>query len=83
MTFWHAPYDAPWHVWLTLSHPYSVTPPVTSAVVRCAQDCLMALCLVMMVPYSSLDSEASFATAFTQVGLPWGQYLVALGAVLG
>lgn len=46
-------------------------------------DCLMSLCLVMMVPFSSLDADASFATAFTQVGLPWGQYLVALGAVLG
>jgi amino acid transporter len=44
---------------------------------------LMSLCLVMMVPYHQLDPAASFATAFTQVGLPWGQYLVALGAVLG
>ncbi|WIA39047.1 hypothetical protein OEZ86_005191 [Tetradesmus obliquus] len=44
---------------------------------------LMSLCLVMMVPYHSLDPAASFATAFTQVGLPWGRYLVALGAVLG
>lgn len=46
-------------------------------------DTLMSLCLVMMVPYNELDPNASFATAFTQVGLPWGQYLVALGAVLG
>jgi amino acid transporter len=44
---------------------------------------LMSLCLVMMVPYHALDPAASFATAFTQVGMPWGQYLVALGAVLG
>jgi amino acid transporter len=44
---------------------------------------LMSLCLVMMVPYDQLDPAASFATAFTQVGLPWGQYLVALGATLG
>eukprot|EP00882_Tetradesmus_deserticola_P001730 GHRQ01001859.1.p1 GENE.GHRQ01001859.1~~GHRQ01001859.1.p1 ORF type:complete len:634 (+),score=216.50 GHRQ01001859.1:64-1902(+) len=44
---------------------------------------LMSLCLVSMVPYDQLDPAASFATAFTQVGLPWGQYLVALGAVLG
>jgi hypothetical protein len=44
---------------------------------------LMSLCLVMMVPYDQLDPAASFATAFTQVGLPWAQYLVALGAVLG
>jgi len=44
---------------------------------------VMALCLVMMVPYDQIDTAASFATAFTQVGYPWGQYLVALGAVLG
>ncbi len=44
---------------------------------------LMSLCLVMMVPYDQLDAAASFATAFSQVGLPWGRYLVALGAVLG
>jgi APA family basic amino acid/polyamine antiporter len=43
----------------------------------------MALALVMMVPYNQLDQEASFAVAFRQVGLDWGQYLVALGAVLG
>jgi hypothetical protein len=30
----------------------------------------MALCLVMMVPYTQIDTAASFATAFTQVGLP-------------
>jgi hypothetical protein len=30
-----------------------------------------------------IDEKASFATAFTQVGLPWGQYLVGLGATLG
>ena len=34
---------------------------------------VMALCLVMMVPYYDIDTEASFATAFTQVGYPWGQ----------
>jgi APA family basic amino acid/polyamine antiporter len=43
----------------------------------------MGLCLVLMVPYTELDSSASFAVAFTQVGTPWAQYLVALGAVLG
>lgn len=45
--------------------------------------CAMALCIVMMVPYHQIDEKASFATAFTQVGLPWGQYLVGLGATLG
>jgi hypothetical protein len=37
----------------------------------------------MMVPYTNLDIDAAFAVAFSEVGLPWGQYLVALGAVLG
>lgn len=44
---------------------------------------LMALCLVMMVPYSAINSATSFAAAFTYVGYDWGQYLVALGALLG
>lgn len=46
-------------------------------------DCLMSLCLVMMVKYDQLDSDAAFAAAFKTAGLPWAQYLVALGAVLG
>ena len=36
-----------------------------------------------MVPYDQLDPDSSFATAFSQAGMPWGQYLVALGATLG
>jgi hypothetical protein len=67
-----------------------VTPGYTCADVLCVlillllpPDTLMSLCLVMMVPYNELNADASFATAFAQVGLPWGQYLVALGAVLG
>ncbi|KAF8072860.1 CAT1 [Scenedesmus sp. PABB004] len=45
--------------------------------------CLMALCIVLMVPYHLIDPAASFATAFRQVGMPWGSILVGLGAVLG
>jgi len=44
---------------------------------------IMALVLVMMVPYSSLDESAAFAVAFEQAGFLWGRYLVAVGAVLG
>lgn len=44
---------------------------------------LMALCIVMMVPYKQIDTGASFATAMTQVGYNWASYVVALGALLG
>jgi hypothetical protein len=44
---------------------------------------IMALVLVMMVPYNTLDEAAAFAVAFEQTGFVWGRYLVALGAVLG
>lgn len=47
--------------------------PASNQTRRCHAD---AACL-------QIDPAASFATAFTQVGLPWGQYLVGLGAVLG
>jgi len=40
---------------------------------------LMSLALVMMVPISALETGASFAAAFAYVGLPWAQYIVALG----
>lgn len=35
-----------------------------------------------MLP-AQIDPSASFATAFKQVNMPWGSYLVGLGAVLG
>jgi hypothetical protein len=44
---------------------------------------IMALVLVMMVPYNTLDESAAFAVAFEQAGFMWGRYLVAVGAVLG
>lgn len=40
---------------------------------------LLSLALVMMVPMSALTESASFAAAFAYVGLPWAQYIVALG----
>jgi basic amino acid/polyamine antiporter, APA family len=33
----------------------------------------LALVLVLMVPYTEIDTAASFSTAFTQVGYNWGQ----------
>ncbi|KAI8466934.1 MAG: amino acid permease-domain-containing protein [Monoraphidium minutum] len=44
---------------------------------------LMSFCLVLMVPYKLIDTGASFATAMTQIGFPWGSYIVGAGAVLG
>lgn len=43
----------------------------------------MSLALVMMVPLKDMSGGASFAAAFTYVGLDWARYIVALGALLG
>ena len=44
---------------------------------------LMALCIVMMVPYSSIDIHAPFSSAFLAHGMPWAAKIVSLGALLG
>eukprot|EP00775_Hariotina_reticulata_P001934 gene1934-2264_t len=44
---------------------------------------LMSAVLVLMVPYDQLDSGAPFAAAFSTVGMNWGRYIVALGALMG
>ncbi len=36
-----------------------------------------------MVPYDKINIDAPVADAFRQVGLPWAQFLVALGALAG
>jgi basic amino acid/polyamine antiporter, APA family len=43
----------------------------------------MAAVLTGMVPYDQIDIEAPVAQAFHQVGLPWAQFLVAIGALTG
>jgi basic amino acid/polyamine antiporter, APA family len=43
----------------------------------------MAGVLTGMVPYHQIDIEAPVADAFRQVGLPWAQLLVAVGALTG
>ena len=43
----------------------------------------VALVLVGMVPYPSIDLDSPFSTAFRQVGLPWAADLVAIGAMVG
>ncbi|CAM6106609.1 unnamed protein product [Calypogeia fissa] len=44
---------------------------------------LMALTLVLMVPYGLINDEAPFSYAFEYVGWNWAKYLVALGALKG
>ncbi len=43
----------------------------------------MAAVLTGMVHYDKIDIEAPVADAFRQVGLPWAQFLVAVGALTG
>ncbi|VVB02138.1 unnamed protein product [Arabis nemorensis] len=45
--------------------------------------CLMALCLSMMQKYTDIDPNAAYSVAFQSVGMKWGKYLVALGALKG
>jgi APA family basic amino acid/polyamine antiporter len=39
--------------------------------------------LTGMVPYNKIDIDAPVSNAFKQVGLPWAQFLVSIGAVAG
>lgn len=39
--------------------------------------------LTGMVPYNMIDVDAPVAAAFAHVGLPWIQFLVSLGAIVG
>ena len=43
----------------------------------------VAAVLTGMVPYNQLDRDAPVSNAFKQVGLPWAQLLISLGAVAG
>ncbi|KAL4351496.1 hypothetical protein GQ457_06G024990 [Hibiscus cannabinus] len=45
--------------------------------------CLMALSLSMMQKYTDIDPNAAYSMAFQSVGMKWGKYLVALGALKG
>jgi APA family basic amino acid/polyamine antiporter len=39
--------------------------------------------LTGMVPYDKIDINAPVSNAFKQVGLPWAQFLISLGAIAG
>jgi APA family basic amino acid/polyamine antiporter len=43
----------------------------------------VSLVLTGMVPYNKISIDAPVSDAFKQVGLPWAQFLVSLGAVAG
>ncbi|KAL6627212.1 hypothetical protein ACP70R_030938 [Stipagrostis hirtigluma subsp. patula] len=45
--------------------------------------CVMALVLSMMQPYTAIDPSAAYSVAFSNVGMRWAQYVVALGALKG
>ncbi|BAA96181.1 putative amino acid permease [Oryza sativa Japonica Group] len=45
--------------------------------------CVMALVLSMMQPYTAIDRSAAYSVAFSNVGMRWAQYVVALGALKG
>jgi cationic amino acid transporter 4 len=44
---------------------------------------LLSSTLTLMVPWSSIDPDTSFAAAFDTVGVPWAKYIVAIGALSG
>jgi len=44
---------------------------------------LVAAIITGMVPYNKISIDAPVSNAFKQVGLPWAQFVVSLGAVAG
>jgi APA family basic amino acid/polyamine antiporter len=44
---------------------------------------LVAGILTGMVPYDKINRDAPVSDAFAQVGLPWAQFLIAVGAITG
>jgi len=43
----------------------------------------MAAVLTGMIPYSKINIDAPVSDAFRQIGLPWAQFLVSIGAIAG
>ncbi|MDD5656960.1 MAG: amino acid permease, partial [Elusimicrobia bacterium] len=56
---------------------------VTSLVLCTVLYIAVSAVLTGMVPYDRIDINAPVADAFRQVGLPWAQFLIALGAMAG
>lgn len=56
---------------------------ITSLVICTILYIAVTAVLTGMVPYNKIDVDAPVAAAFQQVGLPWIQFVVSLGAVVG
>ncbi len=56
---------------------------ITSLVVCTILYILVTAVLTGMVPYGKLSIDAPVSDAFRQVGLPWAQFLISLGAIAG
>ena len=56
---------------------------VTSLIVCTILYIAVAAVLTGMVPYDKIDINAPVSNAFAQVGLPWAQLLISLGALTG
>ena len=56
---------------------------VTSLVLCTILYIAVAAILTGMVPYNKINIDAPVSDAFRQVGLPWAQFLISLGAIAG
>jgi APA family basic amino acid/polyamine antiporter len=56
---------------------------ITSLLVCTVLYIAVTLVLTGMVPYDRIDVDAPVAKAFESVGLPWAQFVISLGAVVG
>lgn len=56
---------------------------ITSLIVCTILYIAVAAVLTGMVPYDEIDINAPVSIAFKQVGLPWAQFLISLGALTG
>ncbi len=56
---------------------------ITSLIVCTILYILMTAVLTGMVPYDKININSPVSDAFRQVGLPWAQFLISLGAIAG
>lgn len=56
---------------------------VTSLILCTLLYIVVAAVLTGMVPYNKINIDAPVSDAFKQVGLPWAQFLISLGALTG
>jgi APA family basic amino acid/polyamine antiporter len=56
---------------------------ITSLIICTILYIAVATVLTGMVPYNKINRDAPVSDAFAQVGLPWAQFLIAVGALTG